>query len=302
MTVFARLSRGPTGLAPRRERWELDDGDFLDVDRHGDPDAPTVVALHGLEGSSRTPYVRRLVAACLAHGLSALAVNFRGCSGEPNRLPRLYHSGETSDLARVVERLSRERPGRALGIAGFSLGGNVVAKWFGESGARLPPEVRAGAVISVPFDLGRCAAAIDAGGGMTFVYRERFLRTLRAKAIAKTQLFGSLPFTSREVAACRTFAEFDDRVTARVHGFADAEDYWRRCSSARYLDGISRPLLAISAEDDPIVPSDTLPRDTARTSSCLQLETHRAGGHVGFVSGPPWRFEFFAEARAAPAS
>ncbi len=159
--------------------------------------------------------------------------------------------------------------------------------------------MRAGAVISVPFDLARCAAAIDGAGGMTFVYRERFLRTLRAKAIAKARRFPGLPFTERDVVACRTFASFDDRVTARVHGFAGAQDYWTRCSSGRFLDALRRPLLAISAEDDPIVPSDTLPREAARRNPHLHLETHRCGGHVGFVSGPPWRFEFFAERRAA---
>ncbi|WP_235969537.1 YheT family hydrolase [Anaeromyxobacter diazotrophicus] len=299
MTIFARLARGPAGLAPRRERWELDDGDFLDVDRHGEPGAPAVVILHGLEGSSRAPYVLRLVAACAARGLSSVAVNFRGCSGERNRLPRLYHSGETTDLDRVVARLVAERPGRPLGVAGFSLGGNVVAKWLGEGGERLPPEVRAGAVISVPFDLARCADAIDGSGGMARLYRARFLRTLRAKALDKTRRFEGLPFTAAEVRACDTFARFDDAVTSRLHGFAGARDYWTRCSSGRALPGLARPLLAIAAEDDPIVPRESLPLEVARHTPALRLETYPAGGHVGFVSGRPWRFEFFAEARAA---
>lgn len=299
MTIFARLARGPSGLAPQRERWELDDGDFLDVDRHGDPAAPAVVVLHGLEGSSRAPYVLRLVAACLAQGLSAVALNFRGCSGERNRLPRLYHSGETGDLARVVARLVGERPGRPLGVAGFSLGGNVVAKWLGELGDALPPEVRGGAVISAPFDLARCADAIDGSGGMARLYRARFLRTLRAKAIDKTRRFDGLPFTAAEVRACDTFARFDDVVTSRLHGFDGARDYWTRCSSGPSLGGLRRPLLAIAADDDPIVPGDTLPREAARRLPALTLETYPAGGHVGFVSGRPWRFEFFAEARAA---
>ena len=299
MTVFARLARGPRGLTPVRERWELDDGDFLDVDRHGDPDAPTVVVLHGLESSSRAPYVLRLAAAAAAEGLSTLAVNFRGCSGETNRLPRTYHSGETSDLARVVERLAAERPGRPIGLAGFSLGGNVVAKWLGERGDDLPTEVAAAAVISVPFDLARCAASIDGGRGMGTIYRERFLRTLRQKAIAKARRFPDLPFDSEQVRACRTFAEFDERVTARLHGFADATDYWTRSSAGRYLSGVRRPLFAIAAKDDPIVPGDTLPHGEAERNGCVRLEVYRAGGHVGFVAGPPWRFEFFAEARAA---
>ncbi len=299
MTVFAHLARLPLRLAPRRERWELDDGDFLDVDRHGDPGAPTVVVLHGLEGSSRAPYVKRLVAAARARGLSAVAVNFRGCSGEPNRLPRLYHSGETGDLARVAARLAAEVPGRPLGLAGFSLGGNVVAKWLGERRDDLPPEVRAAAVVSAPFDLEACAAAMDASRGMGRLYRERFLRTLRAKALEKLRRFPGLPFDAPTVRRCRSFAAFDEAVTAPMNGFAGARDYWQRCSSGRFVRGVRRSLLAIASHDDPIVPTASLPLAAARANPALELEVHPVGGHVGFVAGPPWRFEFFAEERAA---
>ncbi len=299
MTIFARLARAPSGLRPRRERWELDDGDFLDVDRHGDPAAPTLVVLHGLEASSRAPYVLRLVAAASAYGVASVAVNFRGCSGELNRLPRLYHSGDTGDLARVVSRLVAEHPRRPVGVAGFSLGGNVVAKWLGERGDDLPAEVRAGAVISAPFDLARCAAALDAGRTLGRLYRERFLRTLRAKALAKLRSCPGLPFDAATVRGARTFAELDDRVTAPLHGFSGAADYWARSSSGRYLGGVRRPLLVLSAEDDPMVPPEALPRAAARENPCITLETHASGGHVGFVTGPPWRFEFFAESRAA---
>jgi uncharacterized protein len=299
MTVFAHVARLPLRLAPRRERWELDDGDFLDVDRHGDPAAPTVVVLHGLEGSSRAPYVRRMVAAARAEGLAAVAVNFRGCSGELNRLPRLYHSGDTSDLARVVARLAAERPGRPLAVAGFSLGANVVAKWLGERGDDLPAEVRAGAAICAPFDLAACGAAIDRARGMGALYRERFLRTLRRKAIAKARRFPSVPFDAAAVRACRTFRAYDDRVTAPLHGFAGAAEYYARASSGPLLGGVRRHFLAIAAEDDPMVPKESLPVAAARANPVVRLEVYPAGGHVGFVSGRPWRFEFFAEARAA---
>lgn len=299
MTVFARLLPGPGGAPPRAERWELDDGDFLDVDRHGDPAGPTVVVLHGLEGSSRAPYVLRLVAALRAAGLSSLAVNFRGCSGAPNRLPRLYHSGDTADLARAVARLAAERPGRPLGVAGFSLGGNVVAKWLAEAGDRAAREVRAGAVVSVPFDLARCAAALDAGGVWPRIYRERFLRSLREKALALCERWDDLPFDAAAVRACRTFAAFDEVVTAPLHGFAGARDYWARCSSGPLLPAVRRPLLAVAALDDPFVPPEALPRAAARECPALEFEVLPAGGHVGFVSGPPWRLAFHAEARAA---
>jgi predicted alpha/beta-fold hydrolase len=299
MTVFANLAHRRSRREARRERWELPDGDFLDVDRHGDPASPTVIVLHGLEGSSRAPYVERMVAAARAEGLSVVAVNFRGCSGEVNRLPRLYHSGDTGDLAQVASRLAAERPGRPLGVAGFSLGGNVAAKWLGERGGDLPAEVRAGAVVSVPFDLAACAAAMDARGGMGWIYRERFLRSLRRKALSVVQRFPHLPVKAATVRACRTFAAFDDQVTAPLHGFASAADYWRRSSSGGYLAGVDRPLLCISAEDDPIVPGGTVPAEAARRNPRVQLELYAAGGHVGFVAGLPWRFEFFAEARAA---
>jgi len=255
-----------------------------------------VVVLHGLEGSSRAPYVRRLLVALSRRGLSALALNFRGCSGEANRLPRLYHSGETGDLAAVVRRLAEERPGRPLAVAGFSLGGNVAAKWLGETGAAIPPQVRGGAVISVPFDLAACAAAIDGPGFWPFVYRERFLRMLRGKALAKARRFPSL-LDAAALRRIRTFADFDERVTAPLHGFAGARDYWESSSSGPWLAGVQVPLLALSAADDPMVPAASLP--LAPGNPKVTLEVTAAGGHVGFVTGPPWALRFHAERRAA---
>lgn len=297
-TVFSNLWRAPLGPRPRRERWETPDGDFLDVDRHGDPARPTVLVLHGLEGSSRAPYVRRMIRALLRRGLAVAALNFRGCSGEENRLPRLYHSGETGDLAFAAGRLAAERPGRPLGVAGFSLGGNVAAKWLGESGQDLPPEVRAGAVVSVPFDLAASARALDGGGFWPWVYRERFLRMLRAKALAKARRFPGL-LDAAAVRSARSFQEFDDRATAPLHGFAGAADYWSRCSSGPFLPGVRRPLLALAAADDPMVPASALPLPASGRSPQVDLHVLPAGGHVGFVEGPPWSFRFWAERRAA---
>jgi predicted alpha/beta-fold hydrolase len=311
MTVFASVARPFPRPVLRRERWELPDGDFLDVDRvaplraggrepsGGEASVPPVLlVLHGLEGSSRAPYVRGLVALAAARGLSALAVNFRGCSGEPNRLARNYHSGETGDLALCVGRLAAEAPGRPIVLAGFSLGGNVVAKWLGERGDDLPPEVRGGAVISVPFDLERSARAMDGPGFWNFVYRERFLRRLRRKAAEKARRFpGALDPAA--AARARTFAEFDEAVTAPVFGFASAQDYWRRSSSGPLLPGVRRPLLALSSLDDPIVPAETIPVAEARANPHVALETTEAGGHVAFVAGSPFWPSFWAERRAA---
>ncbi|ABS26604.1 alpha/beta hydrolase fold [Anaeromyxobacter sp. Fw109-5] len=304
MTVFASLARVYPRPAARRERWELPDGDFVDVDRHAPPapdgargERPVLVVCHGLEGSSRAPYVRGLVALALARGLDALALNFRGCSGEPNRLARFYHSGDTGDLHEVVTRLAAERPGRPIVLAGFSLGGNVVVKYVGERGDALAPEVRGAVGVSVPFDLQRSARALDAPGFWNRVYRERFLRRLREKALAKARRFPGA-FDVARVRRARSFAEYDAAVTAPLHGFASAEDYWTRSSSGLYLAGVRRPLLAIAAMDDPMVPGDALPVAEARANSLVTLEATPSGGHVAFVAGSPFWPDFWAERRA----
>jgi len=296
MTIYGRVARWPPRLPFHRERWELPDGDFVDVDRlDAGRDAPLLVILHGLEGSSSASYVRGLAAAAFATGLSSLALSFRGCSGELNRLARFYHSGDTADLAHVVTRLEAERPGRPLLLAGFSLGGNVVAKFLGERGAGAPASVRAAAVISAPFDLAGCARALDGPGAWQRLYRGLFLRSLRRKAIEKAARY---PREIDAAAAARatTFAEFDGWITAPLHGFASAEDYWARCSSGPLLPNVARPLLAVAAADDPFVPVATVPRAVANPA--VTLEITEAGGHLAFVSGRPWAPHRWAEQRA----
>jgi len=255
------------------------------------------VVCHGLEGSSRAPYVRGLAAALSARGVGVAALNFRGCSGTPNRLARFYHSGETGDLDHAVRRLAAERPGRPLLVAGFSLGGNVVAKYLGERGEDLPPGLLGGAVVSVPWDLSRAARAIDGSGVMAWVYRERFLRRLRAKALEKARRFPGAIDAAR-VRAARTVVAFDEAVTAPLHGFASAADYYGRCSARRFITGVRRPLLALAALDDPMVPHDSLP-DRGALDGAVALEAVASGGHVGFVEGPPWAPRYWAETRAA---
>jgi uncharacterized protein len=298
MTIYAALVRWPLRLPVARERWELDDGDFLDVDRlRARADAPVVIVCHGLEGSSRAGYVRGVLGEAREHGLGALAVNFRGCSGEPNRLARFYHSGETGDLAHAIARVRAEQPGRAIGLVGFSLGGNVVTKYLGERGDDVPPEVRAAAVISVPFDLAGCGRALDGAGVAAWIYRERFLRQLRRKVALKAR---RLAVTGAARArAARTLREFDDAVTGPLHGFRGADDYYAQSSSAAYLAGVRRPLLVIQAEDDPFVPASTLPRAALAANPRITLELYREGGHVAFVHGWPWRTARYAEQRAA---
>jgi predicted alpha/beta-fold hydrolase len=297
-TVYASVARPLPRPRFRRERWELADGDFLDVDRldGARPDAPVLVVSHGLEGSSRASYVRGLAAAARRRGLAVAAWNFRGCSGEPNRLLRQYHSGDTGDLASVVERLRAEAPGRAVVLAGFSLGGNQLVKWLGERGEDLPSEVRGAVAVSVPFDLARCASALDGPGFWPWVYRERFLRRLRRKALRKAIAHPGR-IDADAVRRAATFSEYDGLVTAPLHGFESAEDYWTRSSAARFVSGVRRPLLLLSADDDPLVPAISLPVETASQNPAVTLEVTSGGGHVAFVSGPPWRPGYWAEER-----
>ncbi|HKG91764.1 MAG TPA: alpha/beta fold hydrolase, partial [Gemmatimonadaceae bacterium] len=229
-------------------------------------------------------------------GWGADLLVFRGCGEEPNRARRFYHSGETGDLAHVLARVAREHPGAPLGLAGVSLGGNVLLKMLGEGGA-LPPAVRAAAAVSVPFDLGRGARHIGRGFGA--VYEHSFLRSLRRKAEEKLGRYPDLCDPAR-LAAARTILEFDDAVTAPVHGFASADDYYARSSSIHFLPGIRVPTLLLSAADDPFLPPEVLDevRAVARGNPLLEVEFVERGGHVGFIGGRvPWRPFYYAEWR-----
>jgi predicted alpha/beta-fold hydrolase len=294
-TVFATLFRPGPPVPVRRERWELSDGDFLDVDRmEGAASAPLLVVLHGLEGSSSSHYVRGLLAQARARGWRGLALNFRSCSGEPNRLLRSYHSGETGDAGEAIRRARAESPSAPLLCAGCSLGGNVLVKWLGEQGEAAP--VTAAVALSVPFDLALCADALDGPGAMAWVYRTRFLRSLKAKALEKAGRFSDRLDPAR-VHAARTLREFDDAITGPLHGFASAVDYYTQSSSGPYVARVGVPLLLVNGEDDPFIPARCLPREAARQNRFVTLETFAKGGHLGFVAGPLWPW-YWAERRA----
>jgi predicted alpha/beta-fold hydrolase len=284
----------------RRERWETQDGDFLDLDHAfdgtQDSRAPLVVVLHGLEGSSRSKYALQTYRAIHDAGARAVGLNFRGCSGELNRLPRSYHSGETEDLAFVLERL-RERTDVPMGLIGFSLGGNILLKFLGERGEAARDLVAAASVISVPYDLAAGALFLQRPGG--WIYRSFLLRKLRRKIKAKRAL---LPKTLEidRIARARSFHAFDDAATAPLHGFAGADDYYARSSSRSFLESIRVPTMLIHALDDPFVPGHAVPHDEVRRNPYLVSRFSRDGGHVGFVSGAaPWRLSFWAEKEAA---
>jgi predicted alpha/beta-fold hydrolase len=295
-TIFANLWRPRPGPPVERERWELPDGDFLDLARATGlpPDAPVAVLCHGLEGSSAAPYVRGLARALHRRGVAALCLDFRSCGPELNRLPRTYHSGETTDLAYLVDRLAAERPGRPVVVAGFSLGGNVVVKYLGERGDRLPAALRGGAAVSVPFDLAASGRALDGPGPLTWIYRQRFLRRLVRKALAKARQHPGR-YDPAAVARATTFAQFDELVTAPVHNFASRDDYYARSSSGQFVSGVRRPLLLLSAADDPMVPAASHPVAAARGNPAVTFEVTDRGGHTAFVDGSLLRPGFWGE-------
>ncbi len=292
-TVWGPLVR--RGRLPlRRERVETADGDVVDLDwLDAAGGAPLLLVLHGLEGSARSAYVTGLLAEGRARGWRGVALNFRSCSGEANRLPRFYHSGDTADLDAVVRRLVEREPDLRLGAVGVSLGGNVLVKWLGEQGDRAPAALRGAVGISVPFDLGACARVLDRGLRRA-VYAANFLRSMRRKALEKARRYPGL-LDVPAVRRARTFAEYDRLVTAPLHGFADEVDYWVRASSGPYLGRVRRPTLLIGARDDPLVPAAALP-DPATLPACVRLEVSPRGGHAGFFDGR--RGASWAERRA----
>ena len=246
-----------------------------------------------------------MVQTCLAlahRGLRAVGLNFRGCSGEVNRAPRFYHSGETDDV-RFVFGLLRERfPTRPLMAVGFSLGGNILLKYLGEQGEKNAAGLSAAVAVSVPYDLSAGAVALERRG-LTKVYAGYFLRSLlakvRAKARVKKETLASI-LDLDAVWASATIRDFDEAATARLHGFADAEDYYRRSSSNRFLQSVRVPTLLIHSLDDPFLPTAALPLSVIEANPFLSLSLTECGGHVGFFEGgPPWNPTFWMEGQSA---
>ena len=299
-TIWGRFFRRTPPLETRVERWDTDDGDFIDLVRlDAPPGRPHLVILHGLEGTAQSHYARGLFLEAARREWAADLLLFRGCGGEPNRAPRFYHSGDTGDVNSVARRLLSGDANTPFLFAGVSLGGNVLLKWLGELGESVDRRVIAAAGVSVPFDLARASRHIDRG--FSRVYQRHFLRSLRTKALEKLERYPNLASRER-VHAARTLYEFDDVVTAPVHGFADADDYYARSSSIRFLSKIRVATLLLSAVDDPFLPSDVLEqvRDVAIRNPRIEVEFLAKGGHVGFVSGQnPFRPVYYAEWRVA---
>lgn len=297
-TIWGRLLRRRPRLPFQRECLKAPDDDNVEVlELPAAPDAPRVLMLHGLEGGERSHYIGGVFQAARERGWGGVLLIHRGCGSVPNLARRFYHSGDTSDLEFVFDRFSGRYPLSPWFFVGVSLGGNMLLKWLGGLGDRMDRRIRAAAAVSVPFDLEAGARHISTG--FARVYDRTFLRSLRSKALAKLALYPDL-FDRERLDRARTVLEFDDVVTAPVHGFRDAHDYYTRSSSLAFLGGIRVPTLLLSAEDDPFLPPRVLDRvrQAARENPALELEITESGGHVGFVAGAwPWRARYYADER-----
>jgi predicted alpha/beta-fold hydrolase len=285
-TILPVLFRHRFPMLFRRERLELADGDFLDLDWETSGSDRLAILSHGLEGSSQDHSVLGMATRLRRSGWDVLAWNFRGCGQEPNRLVRFYHSGETRDLTAVIA-LAAARYSRIV-LIGFSLGGNVILKYLGEGACH--PAVFAGIGISVPVDLAASASAIDRRWSNR-LYLRRFLRKMVPKIAAKALRFPNHLDGSRSH-QIRTLREFDDLYTAPIHGFRDASDYWEKSSARQYLGQIKVPALLLNARDDPFLTSESFPYTEAEKNSHFFFEAPKWGGHVGFINSVsnfrPW--------------
>jgi predicted alpha/beta-fold hydrolase len=306
-TIAGRYVRPPHGVHYRRERVETPDGDFLDLDFatvEGAPpagdDAPLCIAVHGLEGSAQSSYVLETCRALAEYGIRTVAMNFRACSGEMNRTARFYHAGDTEDLAFLLALLAERHPTAPLLGIGFSLGANQLLKYLGERGEQ--SRIRAAVAVSVPFDLGAGADKLWRSF-MGRAYTRHFVGRLVGKYRLKQQLTGgALPgpeLDARRIVKARSFREFDDALTARLHGFRDADDYYTTSSSARFLHAVRVPTLLIQALDDPFVDDAALPHAAIDGNPWMHKAFVPHGGHVGFIAGPPHRPWFWAEREGA---
>ena len=291
-TLWPRFMRRQEPLPLRSERLELPDGDFVDLAWSNVGNGSIVVVFHGLEGGAASPYAQGILRAVGRRGWHGVLMHFRGCSGELNRLPRSYHSGETGDIAYFIGVLRERYPKVPIAAIGYSLGGNVLLKYLGERGGNAG--LAAAVAVSVPFLLGDSADRLDRG--FSRFYQKLLLTSLKLKTEAKFKRMPS-PVPLDGVASCRSFRQFDDLVTAPLHGFKNAAEYYARSSSRQYLRGIAIPTLILHSADDPLMTPAVIPTD-AELAPCVRFELSNGGGHVGFVTGTwPWAERYWLEER-----
>lgn len=298
-TLWAPLFRRRPNIDRWRERITLSDGDFVDLDWAGPTRGPIVMILHGLTGSSESKYAIGLQAKLQQQGIRSFVMHFRGCSDEPNLKPRIYHSGETEDAKEIFALMRTRYPRTPIFAAGFSLGGNVLLKWLGES--ETPPDLVAAVAVSVPYQLEVASDTMD--NGFSKFYRNIMLKELKRLMLQKKKLFQRANedhhSTYNELGNMKrhkTFRDFDHHVVAPLHGFESADDYYQRSSSRQYLKNIAVPTLLIHGKDDPLMTPEVVP-NAEELSATTTLEAFEHGGHVGFVSGSLIKPRYWLEKR-----
>lgn len=286
-TLLPPLLRNGSSLSFIHRRLDTSDGDFLDLAWSalpvGNDTTPIVLIFHGLEGSIDSHYIKGMFQAVRKAGWIAVLMHFRGCSGEPNRTARRYHSGETEDAAFVIHHIKKKVPNAPLFALGYSLGGNMLLKYLGEQGRN--HHLRAAAAVSVPFDLGLCVSMLETG--LSRIYHRHLLTELKQNTLAKIASVDhseTITLSARQLETLKSIRAFDEHVTAPIHGFKGADDYYQQCSSRQFLHRITCPTLIIHARDDPFVDSSSIP-DKHELSDSVVLEISDHGGHVGFISG-----------------
>ena len=300
-TIHAATLASTPEVSYRRERWELPDGDFVDVDwaestntkknspanlpANLPPDLPIVVLFHGLEGNSQSGYAKSLMATVKAKGWRGVVIHFRGCSGEPNRLPRVYYAGDTPEIQLLLSRVREHAPQAPIYATGVSLGANALLKWLGESGEEAKTIINKAVAVSAPMDLAASATALDTGLNR-ILYTPRFVDSMRPKALAMNERFPGL-LDIEKIKAAKTIHDIDNAVTAVLYGAKDAEDYYAKNAAKPWLNQIRLPTLILNAKNDPFIPAETLPTAT-EVSEFVTLEYPETGGHVGFSGRDNW--------------
>ena len=277
-TIYPALFRR-VKIKYQRERLELSDGDFIDLDWSAVGRKKMVLMLHGLEGSSESNYIKGMIRVFNQNGYDGAVMNFRGCSGEPNRLLRTYHSGETEDVETVLQIILSKKKYQEIILVGFSLGGNVALKYIGERGNKIDNRIKYGIGISVPCDL--AASGREIKKPHNSIYLNRFLSSLKAKAKTKQAFADQIDLN--KIMQSKDFDDFDNAFTAPVHGFKDAEDYWAKCSSKQFLNQITIPTLLINAKDDSFLSDTSYPYEEADTNRNFHFIAPKYGGHCGFT-------------------
>ncbi len=296
-TIYAATLASTPEVNYRRERWELPDGDFVDVDwvdptyaeqnspANLPPDLPIVVLFHGLEGNSQSGYAKALMASVKAKGWRGVVIHFRGCSGEPNRLPRVYYAGDTPEIQLLLSHVHEHMPQAPIYAVGVSLGANALLKWLGESGEKAKSIINKAVAVSAPMDLAASATALDTGLNR-ILYTPRFVDSMRPKALAMLVRFPGL-LDVEQIKTAKTIHDIDNAVTAVLYGAKDADDYYEKNASKPWLNQIRLPTLLLNAKNDPFIPSETLPV-MSEVSEFVTLEYPETGGHVGFVGSNNW--------------